>query len=80
MIYSSFQNIKLKLQFDTPECYNTTGNYIEKCEQIEQKANQYYTQKFINGTYGVCESCGKEITEERLLACPEAKTCLKCGN
>ena len=35
--------------------------------------------KIIEGTYGVCESCGKEIDEERLLACPEAKTCLKCN-
>jgi len=25
-----------------------------------------------------CENCGKEIGEARLLACPEAKTCLKC--
>lgn len=31
------------------------------------------------GKYGICEKCGKKITEERLLACPEAKTCLKCG-
>ena len=36
-------------------------------------------EKIKNGTYGVCENCGKEITKERLLACPEAKTCLNCG-
>ncbi len=35
-------------------------------------------EKIENGKYGICENCGKEITEERLLACPEAKTCLKC--
>ena len=27
----------------------------------------------------VCEKCGKIIGEERLLACPEARTCLKCN-
>ena len=26
-----------------------------------------------------CENCGKEIGEQRLKACPEAKTCLKCN-
>lgn len=35
-------------------------------------------EKITEGKYGACENCGKEITEERLLACPEAKTCLKC--
>ena len=31
------------------------------------------------GGYGTCEKCGKEIDEQRLRACPEAKTCLKCN-
>jgi len=35
-------------------------------------------EKITDGKYGICENCGKEITEERLLACPEAKTCLNC--
>ena len=30
--------------------------------------------------YGKCEKCGKDIDKERLLAIPEAKTCLKCNN
>ena len=37
-------------------------------------------EKIEKGTYGVCETCGKEISEERLKACPEARTCMKCGN
>lgn len=36
-------------------------------------------EKIDNGTYGVCENCGKAISEERLEACPEAKTCLNCN-
>ena len=30
-----------------------------------------------NGTYGVCEQCGKPIEEDRLLANPSAKISLK---
>ena len=29
-------------------------------------------------TYGKCEKCGKDISEERLEAYPEAAACLKC--
>ena len=36
-------------------------------------------EKIEKGKYGICENCGKEIDEKRLLACPEAKTCLKCN-
>ncbi len=35
-------------------------------------------QKIENGTYGVCEKCGKEIEIERLKAMPFAKVCIKC--
>lgn len=35
-------------------------------------------KKIENGTYGKCEKCGKEISEERLKAYPEAKTCNEC--
>jgi RNA polymerase-binding transcription factor DksA len=31
-----------------------------------------------NGTYGVCEQCGKEIAPERLAVNPSALTCVHC--
>ena len=31
------------------------------------------------GTYGVCESCGKAIPVERLTALPYATTCVECA-
>lgn len=31
-----------------------------------------------NGTYGVCEMCGKPIPEERLRALPYANLCIEC--
>ena len=34
-------------------------------------------EKIENGGYGVCENCRKEIERERLVAYPEARTCLK---
>jgi RNA polymerase-binding transcription factor DksA len=32
-----------------------------------------------NGTYGVCQKCGKKIEEPRLEANPAATTCLACA-
>ncbi len=31
-----------------------------------------------NGTYGICEDCNREISEERLIILPEARTCNGC--
>jgi RNA polymerase-binding transcription factor DksA len=35
-------------------------------------------QKFEQGTYGQCESCGKPISEKRLRAFPAAIHCIEC--
>lgn len=35
-------------------------------------------EKIGKGAYGVCENCGKPISQERLEASPEAKLCLNC--
>ena len=34
--------------------------------------------KMKNGEYGVCECCGGNITEQRLIAIPFVSLCLKC--
>lgn len=34
--------------------------------------------KIDNGTYGICEQCGKEIQIARLKAYPAANFCMKC--
>jgi RNA polymerase-binding transcription factor len=34
--------------------------------------------KLENGTYGLCEDCGKQIGEERLEAVPFATLCIQC--
>jgi RNA polymerase-binding protein DksA len=35
-------------------------------------------QRLAAGTYGVCESCGREIAYERLLVYPAATRCIEC--
>ena len=35
-------------------------------------------KKFDNGTYGLCENCGKPINEKRLRAYPMATHCIDC--
>lgn len=35
-------------------------------------------EKIKKGEYGKCENCKKEISEERLKAFPEARTCNSC--
>jgi len=36
-------------------------------------------EKIGKGEYGICEKCGNNIEEKRLLAYPEAKLCIKCN-
>lgn len=35
-------------------------------------------RKIADGTYGVCEECGEEISEKRLLVLPTATLCVDC--
>ncbi|HZU12599.1 MAG TPA: TraR/DksA C4-type zinc finger protein [Chloroflexota bacterium] len=46
-------------------------------EQSLQDVNSAL-HKIEDGTYGVCESCGKPIPEKRLRAMPEALHCIEC--
>ncbi len=37
-------------------------------------------KKLKQGKYGICEKCQKEISQQRLRICPDARLCLKCRN
>jgi len=39
---------------------------------------EHALQKYEAGTYGLCDSCGQKIEQERLEALPQASLCLKC--
>jgi DnaK suppressor protein len=36
-------------------------------------------QRLREGTYGICESCGQEISDRRLQALPWTQLCLECA-
>lgn len=36
-------------------------------------------KRFDEGTYGICEICGKEISAQRLEAVPQARLCIECA-
>ena len=83
----------LKHNWDTKYPNREDGDKDEEADEVQEYDNKLSLEyslelklkdvtmaleKIEKGTYGICENCGKKIGEERLLACPEAKTCLKC--
>ena len=84
---------KLKHNWDTRYPNREDGDKDEEADEVQEYDNalsleysmelklkdvKTALEKIAAGKYGFCENCGKEIGKERLLACPEAKTCLKC--
>lgn len=50
-------------------------NLQEKLDEIDKSL-----EDMKKGTYGYCENCDKQISEERLEIMPYAKTCLGCSD
>lgn len=51
------------------------GSLAEVLRDIERAL-----EKFDDGTYGVCESCGNQIAPARLEAKPAARFCIECAS
>jgi DnaK suppressor protein len=51
------------------------GGNLELSEQRVLRA----LSKLEDGTYGVCDSCGKTIAAARLAAAPESVLCIECA-
>ena len=57
---------------------------LEKRLALENRLREQLTDvehalhKFEEGTYGLCDSCGKSIDPERLEALPHASLCIAC--
>jgi RNA polymerase-binding transcription factor len=57
---------------------------LEKRLALENRVRQemvkveHALEKIKNGTYGLCDNCGKPINPERLEALPQASLCLNC--
>jgi RNA polymerase-binding transcription factor DksA len=84
----------LKHNWDTRYPNREDGDKDEEADEVQEYDNKLSLEyslelklkdvnvaleKIEKGKYGICEKCGKKIEEERLQACPEAKTCLKCN-
>ena len=51
---------------------------MEKSTRDQMTAVEHALEKFEQGTYGLCDKCGKPIALERLDALPQASMCLEC--
>jgi len=51
---------------------------LEKSIREQLASVEHALQKFEDGTYGLCDNCGKPIDPERLEALPQATMCLDC--
>ncbi len=51
---------------------------LKEREQKLLKKIDKALKKIEEGTYGICEACGREIDEKRLEARPEATLCIEC--
>lgn len=51
---------------------------LEKRLREQLAEVEHAMKKFKDGTYGLCDNCGKPIAPERLEALPQAGLCLEC--
>ena len=51
---------------------------LEKQMREQLAGVEHALSKFEEGTYGLCDSCGKKIDPARLEALPQASLCLEC--
>ena len=62
----------------------TESQELEKRLAQEKRVSSALTEvehalrKLDNGTYGLCDSCGKQISPDRLEALPQAGLCIDC--
>ncbi|MDP2736100.1 MAG: TraR/DksA C4-type zinc finger protein [bacterium] len=58
----------------------STKLHIEFSLENQLKEVNAALGRIVKGTWGICEKCGKEIAEERLLAMPESRYCTECAS
>ena len=51
---------------------------MEKNLELKLKRIDLALEKVKKDEYGICEKCGKAISQKRLSVCPDAKMCGKC--
>jgi DnaK suppressor protein len=56
-------------------------NFVLRMRDRERKLSSKITkalERIENGTFGICESCGEEISVERLTVRPVTTLCIEC--
>jgi DnaK suppressor protein len=52
---------------------------LEQAMELKLELIEKALEKIERNKYGKCEKCKKNISEKRLIACPEAQFCIKCS-
>ena len=58
---------------------NLSLEQLDENEKDEVEAIDWALRKIETGSYGICESCGKEISENRLNVLPWTRLCKSCA-
>ena len=61
---------------ENDEVVDAIGNETAQSIRVIQAA----LNRIEDGSYGICDSCGKDIGEGRLAAVPEATRCVNCAD
>jgi len=75
---SGSENLPDTLDLASRESSLALGLRLRDREQKLLKKIDKALRKIEEGTYGICEACGAEIEEKRLIARPEATLCIDC--
>ena len=88
------QDPNVKGDWDSKFPKTPEGNIEEAADEVEEYITRVHLEfsletqlrdvnaaleKIEKNAYGICESCGKNISEDRLNASPEAKRCIQCN-
>jgi len=77
------ESLKYELEYDLeegdPDLYEREKS-LALLRNLEQKLDSitYALSLMEEGTYGICEHCGREISLERLEALPHTTFCIDC--
>ena len=52
---------------------------LEHSLELKLKDVNHSLEKIAAGNYGACEKCRREIGQDRLMVCPEARLCMDCN-
>ncbi|MFO0978663.1 MAG: TraR/DksA C4-type zinc finger protein [Planctomycetaceae bacterium] len=63
------------VEMETDEAMAAVGDVTKK----EIQEIRLALSRLSNGTYGLCVSCGKPISPERLAELPSTSTCTRCA-